>query len=261
MMRAPSWNRWGRPVRPNRLTERLHGYLDAAGVGKSGSCHIWRHTTATLMHEGGADIRDIQEMLGHQAISSTAIYTHVSVRRLKLVHRRTHPAGLGAGGGPPGWPEQAPTRPASLRRQFGKAPQAALRRFALRFAARYGCTAACALPFRSGTGRAACRRWLANNPGIIRTCPQNTCVWGLRFPLARYVIRYVNLGHRRGAGAGSSNPPPQGGSRLPRPAAPSYAFAAPRRTLRREPRLGSVSLAWYGRRVRAGLRFGLPNND
>jgi integrase/recombinase XerD len=85
-------NSRGRRIRPNRLTERLHQYVLGAGLGKSGSCHIWRHTTATLMHENGADIRDLQELLGHAAISSTQIYTHVAIRRLKEVHQRTHPA-------------------------------------------------------------------------------------------------------------------------------------------------------------------------
>jgi len=89
----------GGRIRANRLTERLHGYLGAAGVGKSGSCHVWRHTAATLMHEGGADIRDIQELLGHAALSSTEIYTHVSIARLKEVHRRTHPARLARAAG------------------------------------------------------------------------------------------------------------------------------------------------------------------
>jgi integrase/recombinase XerD len=84
----------GGRIRANRLTERLHDYVADAGVNKSGSCHVWRHTAATLMHEGGADIRDIQEMLGHAALSSTQIYTHVSIARLKEVHRRTHPAHL-----------------------------------------------------------------------------------------------------------------------------------------------------------------------
>ena len=82
----------GARVRPSRLTERLHGYVLASGVGKSGSCHIFRHTMATLMHEGGADIRDLQEMLGHALLTTTQIYTHVSIARLKEVHSRTHPA-------------------------------------------------------------------------------------------------------------------------------------------------------------------------
>jgi integrase/recombinase XerD len=83
----------GGRIRANRLTERLHGYLADAGIGKGGSCHVWRHTAATLMHEGGADIRDVQEMLGHADLSTTQVYTRVSIHRLKAVHARTHPAG------------------------------------------------------------------------------------------------------------------------------------------------------------------------
>ena len=49
---------------------------------------------ATLMHDGGADIRDLQEMLGHAQLSTTEIYTHVSIERLKAVHSKTHPAHL-----------------------------------------------------------------------------------------------------------------------------------------------------------------------
>ena len=47
---------------------------------------------ATLMHDAGADIRDLQEILGHAQLSTTEIYTHVSIERLKAVHTRTHPA-------------------------------------------------------------------------------------------------------------------------------------------------------------------------
>jgi integrase/recombinase XerD len=84
----------GSRMRPSRLTDRLHRYLKSAGIGKEGSCHIWRHTAATLMHEGGAGIRDIQEFLGHVQLNSTQIYTHVSGHRLKAVHSETHPARL-----------------------------------------------------------------------------------------------------------------------------------------------------------------------
>jgi integrase/recombinase XerD len=69
------------------------GYIAAAALGKEGSCHTWRHTTATLMLEGGADIHDIQELLGHDDLRSTQVYTRVSIQRLKEVHARTHPAG------------------------------------------------------------------------------------------------------------------------------------------------------------------------
>ena len=84
----------GTRIRPTRLTERLHRYLVASGIEKPGSCHVWRHTAATLMHDGGADIRDVQEMLGHAQLSTTQIYTRVSIERLKAVHAKTHPAHL-----------------------------------------------------------------------------------------------------------------------------------------------------------------------
>lgn len=77
---------------PAKLTDRLHRYLVHAGIEKPGSVHIFRHTMATLMHDAGADIRDLQEILGHAQLSTTAVYTHVSIERLKAIHARTHPA-------------------------------------------------------------------------------------------------------------------------------------------------------------------------
>lgn len=56
---------------------------------------MFRHTMATLMLENGADIRHIQAMLGHAVLSTTEIYTQVSVKLLRRVHSETHPAGLG----------------------------------------------------------------------------------------------------------------------------------------------------------------------
>lgn len=85
----------GGRIRPNRLTERLHRYVTAAGTGKSGSCHIFRHTMATLMHDRGADIRDLQALLGHASLATTELYTHVSGDRLRAVHAATHPAEAG----------------------------------------------------------------------------------------------------------------------------------------------------------------------
>jgi integrase/recombinase XerD len=81
---------------PNRLTQLVRDYVDAAEIGKTGSCHLFRHTCATLMLEGGADIRFIQQMLGHAKLETTQIYTQVSIRQLKEVHTRTHPARLTA---------------------------------------------------------------------------------------------------------------------------------------------------------------------
>lgn len=82
----------GEALSPNRLTQLVRDYVNAAETGKTGACHLFRHTCATLMLEGGADIRYIQEMLGHVELSTTQLYTQVSIRRLKAVHALTHPS-------------------------------------------------------------------------------------------------------------------------------------------------------------------------
>jgi len=64
----------------------------AAGISKRGACHLLRHTAATLMMENGADLRALQLFLGHERLDTTQIYTHVSITRLKAIHKRTHPA-------------------------------------------------------------------------------------------------------------------------------------------------------------------------
>jgi integrase/recombinase XerD len=81
----------GEPFTPNRLTQLVRTYVDAADIGKRGACHLFRHTMATLMLEGGADTRFIQEMLGHAKLETTQIYTQVSIRKLKEIHDATHP--------------------------------------------------------------------------------------------------------------------------------------------------------------------------
>jgi integrase/recombinase XerD len=65
--------------------------VDAAKLGKTEACHLFRHTMATLKHEGGAAIRYIQQMLGHEDIKTTQIYTQVSIRALQQIHAATHP--------------------------------------------------------------------------------------------------------------------------------------------------------------------------
>jgi len=81
----------GEELSPNRLTQLVREHVSAAELDKSGACHLFRHTCATLMLEGGADIRYIQELLGHVELSTTQIYTRVSIRKLKAVHTLTHP--------------------------------------------------------------------------------------------------------------------------------------------------------------------------
>jgi integrase/recombinase XerD len=81
----------GERLGPKWLSAQVHHYLAASGVGKPGSCHLFRHTAATLMLEGGADVRYVQELLGHRNLSSTQLYTRVAPERLAAVHAATHP--------------------------------------------------------------------------------------------------------------------------------------------------------------------------
>ena len=81
----------GKPLSPDWVSEAVKGYIDAAGIAKSGSCHLLRHTAATLMLEGGADVRFVAEMLGHSRLETTQIYTRVSIHQLRKVHAATHP--------------------------------------------------------------------------------------------------------------------------------------------------------------------------
>lgn len=83
---------YGEGFRKSRLTDLVRKYIVAAGIDKPGSCHLFRHTMATHMLENGADIRFIQAILGHSNLSTTEIYTHVSIKKLKEVHTATHPA-------------------------------------------------------------------------------------------------------------------------------------------------------------------------
>lgn len=85
-------NRYGQPLSPDGLSWCVRHYFGQAGIGKRGACHLFRHTMATAMLDNGADIRHVQEILGHSQITSTQRYTHVSIARLKAVHAATHPA-------------------------------------------------------------------------------------------------------------------------------------------------------------------------
>ena len=84
----------GEPFTPARLTQIVRRYVLRANIGKTGSCHLFRHTMATLMLENGCDIRYIQAILGHVELSTTQVYTQVGIRKLKEIHTLTHPARL-----------------------------------------------------------------------------------------------------------------------------------------------------------------------
>lgn len=93
---------FGETFTPGRMSDMVRRRIDAAKIGKVGSCHLFRHTMATLMLENGADIRYIQAMLGHASLNTTQLYTQVSIRQLKDIHTATHPGRVITGLAPVG---------------------------------------------------------------------------------------------------------------------------------------------------------------
>jgi integrase/recombinase XerD len=81
----------GRRLRRERIWELLKRYAERVGAPPEVSPHTLRHSFATHLLAGGADMRQVQEMLGHASIATTQIYTHVDPSRLKAVHKKFHP--------------------------------------------------------------------------------------------------------------------------------------------------------------------------
>jgi integrase/recombinase XerD len=81
----------GRRLRRERIWELIKQYALRSGMPAEISPHTLRHCFATHMLAGGADLRQVQEMLGHASIATTQIYAHVDHTRLKAVHRKFHP--------------------------------------------------------------------------------------------------------------------------------------------------------------------------
>jgi integrase/recombinase XerD len=90
----PAWlllSRRGRRLRREAIWGLVKRYARRAGLSATISPHTLRHSFATHMLAGGADLRHVQEMLGHASIATTQIYTHVDQSRLKQVHKQFHP--------------------------------------------------------------------------------------------------------------------------------------------------------------------------
>lgn len=83
---------YGAAFNPDVLSRQVAATFKKAGLSRPGSCHLLRHTCATHLLEGGADIRFIQQLLGHEKLETTAIYTEVTITQLQAVHERCHPA-------------------------------------------------------------------------------------------------------------------------------------------------------------------------
>jgi len=86
-------SRTGRPLIREDIYRMVCKYVQRVAPGKVASPHTLRHSFATQLLRGGADLRAVQEMLGHADISTTQIYTHVDAERIKAIHEKFHPRG------------------------------------------------------------------------------------------------------------------------------------------------------------------------
>jgi len=84
-------NRFAKPLDKNGWHKKLDEHVKAARIRKPFTTHCFRHMLATSMLERGADTRHVQEMLGHENLTTTQRYLHVARAELKKVHAKTHP--------------------------------------------------------------------------------------------------------------------------------------------------------------------------
>ena len=89
--KAVYMNRRGGRLTPRSVERLIQKYIKVCGINKRVTPHVIRHTFATHLLNAGADLRGIQELLGHASLSTTQKYTHVSVDKLMEVYDKSHP--------------------------------------------------------------------------------------------------------------------------------------------------------------------------